>query len=87
MDLHLHYLYYCVDVVNRLVMILWGGRRYAVDVFYCRGVSPFPCSFYRFTFLVVGLVKEDIEFFSFLLVSGLMSLLIDIFVEYLCICH
>ena len=65
-----------------LVMLLWRGRRYTIDVLYRRGVSPFTCGCYHFNFLAVGLVKEDLEFCPCLLVSGMMAPLPDVFVEY-----
>ena len=71
----------CVDVVNRLVMIFWRGRRYTIYVLYRCGVSPLSCGRYRFNFLAEGSVKGDIEFSPCLLVGGLKFPLPDVVIE------
>ena len=83
----MYYLDYCVDVVDRLLMLFWRGKRYTVDVLYRHGVSPFSCGCYRFNLIVVGSVKEDIEFPPYLLVGGLTLSLPDVFIECLRLCQ
>ena len=85
--LRLNSLYYSVNVVDRLVMLFWRGMRYTINVLYCRSLSPFSHGVYRFTLIVMGFVKEDIEVYPCLLVDGLTSPLYDVLVEHLRMCH
>ena len=64
-----------------------GGGRYTVDVLHCHGVSPFPCGCYQFLLLAVGLVKEDLEFWSCILVGALKLPHPGVFVEYRRLCQ
>ena len=66
------------------MVLFWWGWRYAVDILYRRCVSPLYCSSKQSTLLSMNSAEEGLEPGPYIEVGGLLSPILNIFVERVC---
>ena len=86
-SLCLHPLHDRLDIFYCLMVLLWGGRWFIVDILHWRGVTPSYCSCYRSFLLLVRSVKKALVLCPPIEVRIFSSPLADFIVEHPRLCQ